>query len=814
MKLLQIIRNSNKVLGFNQRHAYTDRAKNRSEFDIVNDKIQTKLFLEQNGITAFPKLIKHIDSLNKLNFVNWNTLPKSFVIKPAKGAEGKGIKVLYNKNKKGEWIDSSGSKFKATDLKQHCKDILQGAFGVHSFFDTVIFEERVRSHPIFKNYSFKGTPDIRILLYKNIPIQAIIRFPTKESTGKANLDLGAVGTGIDLATGITTFSIKGKKDYIEFVPGTKLRYQGLKIPYWNKILSTSIQIQQNLKLNIAAIDFLIDPDKGPLVVEINAQPGFTSQLINKSGLKSAIEKVKDIKTKNLAHTLRLSKDLFGGQVEEQLERISGKEIISSIIPVTLYHDTKKTQSLAIVDTGQRTTTIDSQIARKLNIIDAPMNESEYYIENIQIKIGNQLVDSTCKIVKKEKDGYRVRIGRKDLANFIVDIKKVIGHKEQSVRQELIIGMPKTTIKKMDSTLLDINTELANLILPKPLNLKEEKEKFFSSNFEYNPQFTYKPLTFNPDSIINTLNSLNPPDSEIGEIYLKKIKITKKIIFFLESIGKSTEMFTKRSIDLYNDINPYHHEKSLQIVNKHNETLKKKNKTKFLNAEEIENEIKKVMKEYSINYATNIVNSNYKGNSISINHKSKTINIPQSISKSESFTRGTIAHEIETHIIRKINGENQKYKIFAKGTANYSKWEEGLATIMKYIYSKTKYLTSPAIMYISTDYAKDNSFVQTFHKLNELFDNPYRNWVRTYRVKRGISDTSQPGAFMKDIIYLSYADKVGNYILQNPSTLDTIFDGKATPEELEKFTSLKSRIQPKLDINSVREILEVNDLLIP
>src|SRR5690606_38580669 len=104
------------------------------------------------------------------------------------------------------------------------RDILDGKFSIKNKPDQVFFEERIRTHTSLKNYTYKGTPDIRVIVYNRIPVMAYIRFPTEESKGKANMVLGAVGTGIDLANGTTTTSTYGKGNggkgsVIDFVPG-------------------------------------------------------------------------------------------------------------------------------------------------------------------------------------------------------------------------------------------------------------------------------------------------------------------------------------------------------------------------------------------------------------------------------------------------------------------------------------------------------------------------------------------------------------------------------------------------------------------
>jgi hypothetical protein len=227
-----------------------------------------------------------------------------------------------------------------------------------------------------------------------------VRLPTKQSNGKGNTTLGAIGAAIDIATGVTTTAVIGKSKPIEFIPGTRISISGLKIPFWDKILYYAVKASQATGLGYAAIDFLIDREKGPLVVELNARPGLSIQVANRDGLRWRLKKAKGIKVTSVARGVRLGKYLFGGDVELDIERISGKSLIGIYENVKLFplekesEDEKKnkskkrkekskktstnideadrtfkkknaTQTKAKIDTGADTTSIDEDLAKKL-----------------------------------------------------------------------------------------------------------------------------------------------------------------------------------------------------------------------------------------------------------------------------------------------------------------------------------------------------------------------------------------------------------------------------------------------------------------
>lgn len=468
MGIVQILNNRNKVLGMNKRNTFYIRKFNKDKAkEIADNKVLTKQILEKHEIPT-PKLIALIKDTRQLREFDWDSLPNSFVIKPVFGLEGGGIDIFYNKSKGGMWIRADGSHASIPQLKQHCSEILNGRYSLSEEPDMVMFEERVQNHKSFKYYTYKGTPDIRIIVFNNIPIMAMLRLPTKESEGKANLALGAIGAGIDIARGVTTTAIHGKNGPVEQIPGTKLPTSGLRIPWWNSMLKIAIEAQKVTNLDFAAIDFLIDKDKGPVIVELNARAGMSIQLANADGLRWRLRKAIGLKVTSTEKGVRLGKDLFGGEIESEIEKLSGKEVIGIYENVTLFgKHMEKESTKAKIDTGADSTSIDKALAAKLGFteilelikvlpeeintreegialekkynneyVDKYEDIAEFHLVksshgfsirpyvNISIKIQDTQIDTKASIFDRSKLTYPVIIGRKSLNQFIVDPSKI------------------------------------------------------------------------------------------------------------------------------------------------------------------------------------------------------------------------------------------------------------------------------------------------------------------------------------------------------------------------------------------------------
>ena len=99
-----------------------------------------------------------------------------------------------------------------------------------------MIEERIICHNMFDKISYKGVPDLRIIIYKGYPIMAMLRLPTQASDGKANLHSGGLGLGLCMQTGKTTFSMQNG-NYITHHPDYDTELSNIDIPDWRNTVS-------------------------------------------------------------------------------------------------------------------------------------------------------------------------------------------------------------------------------------------------------------------------------------------------------------------------------------------------------------------------------------------------------------------------------------------------------------------------------------------------------------------------------------------------------------------------------------------------
>ena len=278
------------ILGINQRNAnYTLLVNQRKFYPLVDDKLLTKRLAIQNGIEV-PQLYGVITYHHQIpDVLKIAGVRQQFVVKPSMGCAGEGILVIVGRQG-GGFEKANGQVISTGELMHYISGILSGLYSLGGQDDKALIEYKVETAPIFEKVSFQGVPDIRIIVYKGIPVMSMVRLPTKESQGKANLHQGAVGVGIDLRWGTTLQGVHRDRS-IRFHPDTKQACEGIQIPFWDEILSIATRAYDMTRLGYIGVDIVIDREKGPMVLEFNARPGLSIQIANQAGLISRLEAV-------------------------------------------------------------------------------------------------------------------------------------------------------------------------------------------------------------------------------------------------------------------------------------------------------------------------------------------------------------------------------------------------------------------------------------------------------------------------------------------------------------------------------------------
>lgn len=278
------------ILGINQRNVdFILKYNQRKFYPLVDDKMKTKSLAMEAGI-AVPELLSVISIERQLvDLQKQLHHHEDFVIKPAHGAGGDGVLVVIGKHDERYRL-SNQMLTSFEDLSHHISNILSGIYSLGGHRDKAMIEYRVKFSPIFENITYQGVPDIRIIVLLGYPAMAMVRLPTRYSAGKANLHQGAVGVGIDIATGKTLEGV-WFNEQVSVHPDTGNSVGGLYIPHWRKCLELASKCYDLTSLGYLGIDIILDKDKGPLILEMNARPGLNIQIANDQGLLDRLQKI-------------------------------------------------------------------------------------------------------------------------------------------------------------------------------------------------------------------------------------------------------------------------------------------------------------------------------------------------------------------------------------------------------------------------------------------------------------------------------------------------------------------------------------------
>ncbi|MGH0117556.1 UNVERIFIED_CONTAM: hypothetical protein FKN15_005058 [Acipenser sinensis] len=339
-------------------------------------------------------------------------------------------------------------------------------------------------------------------------------------------------------------------------------------------------------------------------------------------------------------------------------------------------------------------------------------------------------------------------------------------------------LPKTQAKEGENSL----KKLCILTAIKPSNVEKEKAKFFKSEFTYNPQFEYA----NPASppVLARHNSASDrflrQAVRIMELALQKYGNYEK---FEQATGGS--LLTKSRI--------WYHVK------------------KYMEKEGCMGEIVVHLTDDLLSRASmTVVNG----------RPTLTINIS---SAREHWLEGMLRHEIGTHYFRGINNNLQPW-CNGNGRIKYSlkptnPTEEGLASIHSVLFRKDPFLWRAALLYYTVYQASRMSFTDLFHCLGKFVKDPSTRWDYCVRAKRGQTNTSLPGCFGKDQVYLDGILKILRYREKINFSLLTAL-GKVSYEDVDRLKEIAMMENVRIPyflqdqcryMEQLNKIMEVNQI---
>ena len=288
-RVTEALRRRGELFGINRRNVELVYANNeRHDYPIADDKLVFKGLMEGAAIPV-PETLCVCEGLFAIAPA-LATLSEQdqFVVKPANGAGGQGILVVGARLERGRWLRAGGAALDSHELRRHLAHIVFGTYS-NELEDRAFVERRVVPHDVFQALWADGLCDVRIITLRATPVIAMLRVPTRESEGRANLHQGGLGIAVDLDTGRTVRAVQRGRA-IQHHPDSGVPLVGVELPSWAEILDVARRVAGAVPLGYLGVDIVVDRDRGPLALEINARPGLEIQNVHGLGLKVALRR--------------------------------------------------------------------------------------------------------------------------------------------------------------------------------------------------------------------------------------------------------------------------------------------------------------------------------------------------------------------------------------------------------------------------------------------------------------------------------------------------------------------------------------------
>lgn len=254
---------------------------------VANDKLRSKQRLQEFKIPVPATLFEYHTRLDCQQLPEHIAKLQHFVVKPNNGSRGQGILVISGNADHQQppvWFTSNGRKKTAAEISRHVQEILAGTYSPMGRADQAFIEPLLQQDSVLNAVAPFGLSDIRVVLSQGNPLACMLRLPTKNSDGKANLHQGAIGVAIDTDSGVSLRAERSGKA-ITVHPDSGADLIGIQIPFWSDIIAIAKRCYRAIPLAYLGVDICIDAVQGPLVLEVNARPGLEIQNVKGRGLR-------------------------------------------------------------------------------------------------------------------------------------------------------------------------------------------------------------------------------------------------------------------------------------------------------------------------------------------------------------------------------------------------------------------------------------------------------------------------------------------------------------------------------------------------
>ncbi|MEZ3163889.1 sugar-transfer associated ATP-grasp domain-containing protein [Halorubrum sp. RMP-47] len=236
---------------------------------------------------SIPTTATYLIAQDESDFDELRTLMKTkekFVIKPLDGYGGRDILLVRGQDDATDAFLTNRGRLTADEVVAHARNICVGGVGDYGARREALVEGFITPDGMLADRTTGGVPDLRVITLQGFPVMSMVRLPTEESNGTANIHTGAIAVAIDIVTGEASGGYHQTRDaFVDSHPDTGADLE-FAIPDWEAVLTMASRAAIASGLGFAGVDIVFDEHNGPLVLEVNRRPGLGIQNANMDGL--------------------------------------------------------------------------------------------------------------------------------------------------------------------------------------------------------------------------------------------------------------------------------------------------------------------------------------------------------------------------------------------------------------------------------------------------------------------------------------------------------------------------------------------------
>ncbi|MBN1374004.1 DUF1704 domain-containing protein [Candidatus Dojkabacteria bacterium] len=370
-------------------------------------------------------------------------------------------------------------------------------------------------------------------------------------------------------------------------------------------------------------------------------------------------------------------------------------------------------------------------------------------------------------------------------------------------EKLVISY-KEYLKNVGKIFLPVSVALT------PRNLNEEKRKFFASE-KYNPVFSYPGVNVSESHAtlkrLSAVSHMEGLPMELWACLRKTIKSKLSTAEIIMSISKDSE-FNRLSCKKFKVPSLKYTERAKRVLRgvtkKFNITDADLNSRTFeYSSKEVMNLIRQFLGLLGINVSNEpafdsgeynkllmkgtvpntwcVMESKFQGASVKVGSKFRTIYVAKDAKFSAFRVKKILIHEIGSHVLRSANGFETGFEFLGKPTvSSYLYTEEGLTAVNEELYGllTRRVLNRFALMSYNIYLAHERGYsFRQLYNINNTFFPSKEAFSLAYRAKRGLTDTSKPGGYTKDAVYLKGFFLTRYRIDNDPLIYNKLYAGK-------------------------------------